>query len=183
MVIAFFIQAVGIGFGYVFLDGEDGSRLDSYVEGNEVLKGMKTNEANAAALSELSSFVAANSEEYREKELILYGNIPGLSYYLHMAPAVYTTWADLDTNSADRLADELAELTREMSGKKTSRPLVILSTDIMAEEGVAEKEKSDPQEGDGQLTSWERKYAAVLDFMEENEYTQAFANGQFVVYE
>lgn len=183
MVIAFFIQAVGIGFGYVFLDGEDGSRLDSYVEGNEVLKGMKTNEANAAALSELSSFIAANSEEYREKELILYGNIPGLSYYLHMAPAVYTTWADLDTNSADRLAEELAELTREMSEKKTSRPLVILSTDILAEGIAVDRKASEYQENVGQMTAREQKYAAILDFMEENEYTLVFANGRFVVCE
>lgn len=183
MVLAFFVQAVGIGCGYVFLDGEDGSSRDSYVAGNEVLKGMKTNEANAAALSELSSFITANDEAYGDKRVILYGNIPGLAYYLHMAPAVYTTWADLDTNSADRLANELTELTREMSEKKTSRPLVILSTGIMAEGILAEQETSDPQEGAGQLTAWKQKYESVLRFMEENEYQQVFANGRFVVYE
>lgn len=182
MVLAFFIQAVGIGCGYIFLDGEDGSSRDSYVEGNEVLKGMKTNEANAAALGELSSFIAANDEIYEDKRVILYGNIPGLSYYLHMAPAVYTTWADLDTNSADRLANELTELTQEMNEKKESRPLVILSTEIMAEGSFVEPEATAPDAA-GQLTAWEQKYASVLHFMEENEYQQVFANGRFVVYE
>ena len=84
--IAFFIQAVGVGCFYVFLDGEMGEARKSVVEGNEVLAGMHTNETNARILTEITGFMAENTQ-YEQKKLILYGNIQGLAYYLDKAPA------------------------------------------------------------------------------------------------
>lgn len=180
MVLAFVIQAVGIGFGYVFWDGEDGSRLDTTVAENEILKGMKTNRENAETLSGLQAFLAEQGSRYDEKKVILYGNIPGIAYYMDLPPAVYTTWADLDSNSTDRLVQELKELTQTMT--KENRPLVIMSTDIMAEGILAAKGGTDETSG-SQMTAWEQKYNAILTFMEENEYVLVFANEKYVVYE
>ena len=175
MVVAFLIQAVGIGCNYVFLDGEDGHKRDTTVEGSRILRGMKTNAANAGTLEELNTFMLENNTEYRNKKVILYGNIPGLSYYLHKAPAVYTSWADLDTNSYERLAEDLNTLNQTMT--EENRPLVIFSEEIMAqvldlqENGMA---------GEGSV--WEQKLKAILDFMTVNEYRKAFENEKYAVF-
>lgn len=175
MVVAFLIQAVGIGCNYVFLDGEDGHKRDTTVEGSRILRGMKTNAGNAGTLEELNTFMLENNTEYRNKKLILYGNIPGLSYYLHKAPAVYTSWADLDTNSYERLAEDLNTLNQTMT--EENRPLVIFSEEIMAQ--VLDLQENG-MTGDGSV--WEQKLKAILDFMTENEYRKAFENEKYAVF-
>lgn len=175
MVIAFLIQAVGIGCNYVFLDGEDGHKRDTTVEGSRILRGMKTNAGNAGTLEELNTFMLENNTEYRNKKVILYGNIPGLSYYLHKAPAVYTSWADLDTNSYERLAEDLNTLNQTMT--EENRPLVIFSEEIMAQ--VLDLQENGVT-GEGSV--WEQKLKAVLDFMTENEYRKAFENEKYAVF-
>ena len=175
MVVAFLIQAVGIGCNYVFLDGEDGHKRDTTVEGSRILRGMKTNAANAGTLEELNTFMLENNTEYRNKKVILYGNIPGLSYYLHKAPAVYTSWADLDTNSYERLAEDLNTLNQTMT--EENRPLVIFSEEIMAQ--VLDLQENG-MTGEGSV--WEQKLKAILDFMTENEYRKAFENEKYAVF-
>lgn len=164
MALAFFVQSVGLGCFYVFLDGETGQKRDSKIINNRVLAGMYTTERNAEALSGLSGFMEEKGEAYAGKELILYGNIPGLSYYLSRPSAIFTSWPDLDTNSAKQLSAELEELTETLKGKEEEqaiRPLVILGAD------AAEGEKLD----------------AVYRFIYENGYEQAFCNEAYVVYE
>ena len=165
MVLAFLVQSIGLLFCYVFLDGETGEKRDSKVTDNQVLAGMYTNSANADALSALSRFMEERESEYAGKELILYGNIPGLSYYLDRESAVFTSWPDLDTNSFTRLNKSLEDINEWMhakgAGVESDRPLVILGTN------ASEGEKLD----------------AILAFMSENNYEQAFENDAFVVYE
>ena len=175
MVVAFLIQAVGIGCNYVFLDGEDGHKRDTTVEGSRILRGMKTNAGNAGTLEELNTFMLENNTEYRNKKVILYGNIPGLSYYLHKAPAVYTSWPDLDTNSYERLAEDLNTLNQTMT--EENRPLVIFSEEIMAQ--VLDLQENG-MTGDGSV--WEQKLKAILDFMTVNEYQMVFENEKYAVF-
>lgn len=118
----FFIQTVGIGCFYVFRDGEMGEERIYKVTENHVLKGMYTSELNSETLEEISIFMTENSAQYAGKELILYGNIPGISYYLDKPPAIDTTWADLNTYPVSRLTQELEEIS--------ARPLVILTPQI-----------------------------------------------------
>lgn len=175
MVIAFLIQAVGIGCNYVFLDGEDGRKRDTTVEGSRILHGMKTNAENAETLEELNTFMIENNTEYQNKKVILYGNIPGVSYYLHKAPAIYTSWADLDTNSYDRLAEDLDTLNQSMT--EADRPLVIFQEEIMAQ--VLDLQSSGTE---GEKSVWEQKLMVILDFMTANEYRMVFGNEKYVVF-
>ncbi len=182
ILLAFFVQAVGIGFGYVFLDGESGQERSYKVAGNPVLRGMYTNEMNAETLDEISVFMMENKAEYQGKELILYGNIPGLAYYLDMAPAIYTTWADLNTNSLERLREELTALSDVDGAEGMESPLVIVppglaayfsgDADVMAFWGT-----------DAEACDRDEKLLAIWDFIRENGYTEVFANEAFVVYD
>ncbi len=179
---AFLVQAAGIGAGYVFLDGESGEKRVYKVEANPVLYGMYTGEMNAETLEEISYFMLEHKQEYQDKKLILYGNIPGLSYYLDKAPAIDTAWADLDTYPLERLKEELSQVAGLLAGQKLSRPLVILTPPLAAW-----------LSGDPRAIQWwgadamnleaDEKLGAIREFMEKHSYAQVFANEAFVIYE
>lgn len=174
VVLMFLVQSLGLGFCYVFRDGENGDPRNIRVINNSAASGMYTSALNAETLDEISLFMLENQTEYADRGLILYGNIPGLSYYLAKPSAIFTTWPDLDTNSFDRLLGDLEKITEELhKGEKTEtgsvgRPIVILSAalDVAGEEGIQD-----------------RKLQAILSFMEENGYEQVFENEAYVLYE
>lgn len=181
ILIAFFVQAFGLGCQYVFLDGEMGEERIYKVAENQVLQGMYTSEMNAETLEEISIFMTENSAEYADKKLILYGNIPGLAYYLDKPPAVYTTWADLDTSSLSQLEEELDQISVSANNGE-ERPLVILTPQLAAY-----------LSGDADAIAWwgidaedyarDAKLKAIQEFMEIGAYSQVFANEAFVIYE
>ncbi|NBJ91271.1 hypothetical protein [Parablautia muri] len=179
---AFFVQAIGIGSFYVFLDGETGQERNYKVAGNSVLKGMYTNEMNAETLEEISAFMTENRSEYEGKKLILYGNIPGLAYYLDMAPAIYTTWADLNTSSLSQLQEELTEMSYLNEAVGEDRPLVILTPKLSAY--LAGNQEAMAFWGtDVEACDGDEKLKAIWNFMEGNHYVETFSNEAFTVYE
>ncbi len=182
MVLAFLMQSIGLGCFYVFKDGENGEKRDVKVAGNEVLAGMYTVAMNAETLEELSNFMAEHGGEYEEKELILYGNIPGLCYYLDKAPAIFTSWPDLATNSLERLTESLNQLDGQMAEKGAEKPLVIVTAAYGAylEQNKAAMEQ---YKVDAQTLDEDEKLQEIRAFMIENEYSQAFCNEAFVLYE
>ncbi len=181
ILIAFFIQALGIGFGYVFADGEMGEPRIFHVAENPVLEGMRTNEMTAEVLEEITVFMLENSSEYGRKDLILYGNIPGLAYYLNMPPAIDTTWADLDSYPLERLMEELERISKSRGSDKKERPLVVLTPQIDA--FLAGNEQAMEFWGtDRAAYGQDKKLEMINRFLAENAYEQVFSNEAFVVY-
>ena len=181
IVIAFLVQTLGIGLGYVFLDGETGEPRSFRVAGNNVLEGMLTTDMNAEVLEEITAYITENSSEYGQKELILYGNIPGLSYYLDMPPAIYTTWADLDSNPYERLLEELLEIGRRVGDNREERPLVVITPQLDAFL-AGNEEAMDFWGTDRAECEKDQKLNAVGNFLSENSYEQVFANEAFIIY-
>lgn len=181
VLIAFLIQSIGLGIGYVFKDGEDGQLRNMKVLNNTVLQGMYTTALNAETLDELSIFMTEHETEYAGKELVLYGDICGLSYYLDRAPAIFSSWPDLDTNSLERLQSDLDEVNGLIS-EKGQRPLVIITPQIDAfyrqDEQAMEWWSTDKK-----AYTEDKKLSAIMAFMDGNNYIPVFANEAFVVYE
>lgn len=161
VLIAFFIQAVGIGFGYIFLDGEDGSKLDTVVTNNTVLKGSKTTIDNAYALSEISEYFLVNDLS-KDRSLILYGDIPGLSYYLDMPSALNTSWSDLGSNPVENMQQAIDKID---AGNVNERPIVIISRALY------------------EMPDNSIKFDLINKYIENNDYKTTFMNDRFVVYE
>lgn len=161
VLIAFFIQALGVGVGYIFLDGEDGTELDSKVTDNSVLAGTFTTSANAKALSEISKYFETNGLT-DGRSLILYGNIPGLGYVLNMPSALNTSWSDLDSNPVEKMQESIRSLD---AGNPATRPVVILSREIY------------------ELPDNSIKLNLVNQYIENNNYSETFINERFVVFE
>jgi len=163
IVCMFIIMSLGVGSFYVFRDGEDGKARQTPVSGNEILRGMRTNAENAANLAEITAFLQA-SPQYDGHELILYGNIPGLSYCLNRPSAISVTWPDLDSYGAARFEEELAALSAQIEVKGHPAPLLILNTTIPERPSVQEK------------------LVLLEAFMEGLDYGAVFENQAFVLY-
>lgn len=159
------VQSLGIGSLYTFNDGENGIPRDTPITGNKVARGMYTTRENAANLEEISAFVEYNNDwqQQSERRLILYGNIPALSYYLDLNTAISSSWPDLDSSSAELLAEELKGLDRQLKDGG-DRPLVIINAKLSGAQQNSTKKH-------------------LLDgFMADNGYREVFRNEQFVAW-
>ena len=136
------------------------------------------------------AYVAGRGTEYEGKKLVLYGNIPGLSYYLDKPSAVYTTWPDLDSNSLAKLEEDLDRISLEIGeggksqGSSADRPLVILTPQLAAYFS-GDQEAMAYWGTDEKACGEDPKLTAIMEFMTKNHYEQAFvfANDAFVMYE
>ena len=121
-----FFQGVLFGATFVFRDGVGGEKRDSQVADNEVLAGMWTNSENASKLNGLNRFLIEN--ELKNKNVILFDNVPAIGFYMDLEPVLSTTWPDLDSFTADKLSTELETVGKNMD--LNDKPVVISGTII-----------------------------------------------------
>ena len=84
-------------------------------------------------------------------EILIYGDLPGLSYYLQLPPAISSTWPNLESYPAAEFTAQLEKLKAE-----NRKPFVVVAH---CEEQNEEKEK------------------ALTAFLEELNYSQTMASG------
>lgn len=177
MLAVFTLTAVmqGLLFGAVFTfrDGMSGQKRDTKIENNAVLKGIVTNAELAEAVEGLTAYV--EEAGLGGKELILYGDVPGVSYILDMPSAISTTWPDLRSYGYDLLAEDMEKLERS----DDITPVIILGTDIdkymqgdteQLAETVVSAYKENP------------KWRLVETYMKEKGYERSYVNSRFALY-
>lgn len=160
--IAFFIQAMGVGMMYIFVEGENGESVTAAVSDNDILTGMRTTSDNARSLSEISKYMKDNEASFGDRELILYGNIPGLSYILDRPSAISTTWPDLDSYPAETMLGEMYGIDATI---KETRPIVILNRALY------------------EFPDNSIKLNLVTSLVENYDYEMTFDNDAFVIFE
>lgn len=155
-------QSILYGLGFVFHDalpaGEERAVL--CLQGTHRADGLYTTRERKEQLEALDGFLTSN--RLLGEPVILYGDIPALAYLYDMEPALFTTWADLDSNALGRIQEELDGLCDE-------RPLVILGMESIG---------SIDDVGSPRY----QKLMAVRAFMEENGYQEIYGQGAFAVY-
>ena len=167
-VFAVFVQSVLFGSCFVFRDGTDGAKRDCKVENNDVLAGMRTTKQNAVNLQGLNDYLAEN--ELIGEEVLLYGNVPSVSFYFGMKQVISTTWPDLDSFSYEKFEAEMDSII------KNDLPMVI--TDTATRDNLlayAEQEQIS--------SNWEKKMKKLHSFLIGNNYVESYSNDGFVVYE
>lgn len=160
------VQSILFGACFDFHDGgvqTDVARLE--LKCSQSADGLMTTYEKKAELEELDTFVYEN--ELNKKQVILYGDIPALSYLFDMEPAIFTTWADLDSKSIDILNTELEEISAESAIQEL--PVVIF--------GRSSVERLAKEEG----LSYQ-KLELLQNFLQENGYEQVFCNASYIVY-
>lgn len=171
LVVFILVQSVGFHLTFSFQDGRNGEARDTLLTMPDKASGIYTNQDNAAWLTELAEY--AQQAQLTGREVILYGEIPGLGYLLDMPPALSTFWPDLDSY-------RMVEYERDME-QLASPPAVIVSSSIAAylnedADGMnwfgVEKEKLDQDE----------KLQILGEYMKAHSYQEAFGNARYVVY-
>lgn len=160
------IQSVLFGIGFVFHDvpqkGEGYAQVQ--ITGSQSTKGLYATVDKAEELNKLGGYLTQN--DLSGKEVILYGDIPAISYIYDLKPAIYSTWVDLASNSFDTLKNELTS-TRV----KESKPLVIMST-LAATRMQQETERK-----------VDKKLDEIYQFITNLEYKSTYISEQFYIYE
>lgn len=168
------MQCLLFGAVFIFRDGMDGSKRDTKIERNAVLRGMVTNAALAEAIEGLTEYV--EMEGLSDKNVISYGGIPGVSYQLDMQPALSTSWPDLLSYNYDVMAEDM-ETVRECASKG-ERPLIILGN---GPERLIRGEKLDEKEMNYYMLN--EKWQMLYEYMLEQGYERTYENGMFFVYQ
>lgn len=160
------VQSILFGIRFVFHD-ETESMTDYTkvtITGSVSTKGLYTTVDKSTELDLLGGYLTEN--DLLQKEVILYGDIPSISYIFDLQPAVYTTWADLDSNPLKQLEEELA--SKDLRQKK---PLVIISA-----EAAGRMEEKAEREAD-------RKLNAIYHYLTEMGYENTYVSAEYCVYE
>lgn len=166
------VQALPFGRSFVYEEASGASDASCLITDIPVLSGMHTEQARAAQLLSLYQYLQENG--MTDRECVLYGNIPGLAYYMELQPAI-NIWSDLRSYSYAVMKEDLDRLTRECSSGE-ELPLVILEAQWA---GYLE----DPADA---ADYWDptavEKLGLIGNFMEDFSYQKVYDNGTFIVF-
>lgn len=150
------VQSIGFGWTFVFWDGTFAEKRDTKVENNDILKGMYTTKSNAKALEEIVDFW--ENEKLSGTSVILYGDVPGLSYILDAPSAITSTWANLESYNMTFWERDFAAVEQKID---SDRPVVITGNAYVPIDDKAER---------------------LQVFMEKHQYEQIFQNEKVTIY-
>lgn len=177
-----FLQSTLFGWYYVFSEGDGGENLHTNIENSDILKGMLTSPDRAEAISTIVAYV--NDNDLKGREVILYGQIPAMSYYLEM-PFAITAWPDLRSYNYEIMERDLADLEEQIALGERELPVILLEIrrgsyllegeDALAKMGVSEKDIN-------QITA-DEKLQLLDSFIEKYGYRKTFENTKFIMFQ
>ncbi len=172
------VQSIGFHMQFVFQDGIWGEKRDTLITTPAKAAGVYTNQDNGELLEELAVYVEGAG--LSGKEVILYGEIPGLGYLLDMPPALSTFWPDLDSYRMAEFERDIAAVERRVEAGGEA-PVIILASSAAAylsEDADAMNWFGVDQEKLGA----DEKLKQIGAFMQEFGYVEKFGNARYVVY-
>ena len=174
------VQSIGFAFGYVFSESDGGENLHTKIENNDILRGMKTSPDRAEVLGSLSEYV--NTHKLAGQEIILYGQIPSLSYYLKM-PFAITSWPDLPSYNYDVMEEDLKALDGDIREKGRAVPVLLLEIKYgrFLEGGVEALQDLGVDKSVVEAVAQDDKFRLLMDWADQYSYEVVFENSKFVM--
>ncbi len=160
MCVMLLFQSVLFGYTFTFRDAGNAMGIDTTIQGNRVLKGMRTTSERARQIEELTTYVYENN--LCGSDVLSYGEIPFVVYAFEMRSALSSSWADLDT------VLNKAGMQAEMESME-EKPVVIIAADRY--EDLLNRPETDNE-----------KALLIAEYLQENSYEETFRNDKFVVY-
>lgn len=179
--VLFLFQSIGFGTTFVFVESHGAKNTDTKVENNVILKGIRMSGERAEWMESISAYVTQNG--LTGKEVILYGEIPSLSFYLDM-PSAFNPWSDLDSYQASVMEKAFVELNEEIAAGKEA-PVVILEEKyaLFLADGAQGLTAAGYTEEEAAAVAGDPKFAMIRTFMEQYGYAETFSNTKFALYE
>lgn len=178
----FFVQVGLFGRSFVFAEGTGIQDTSAQVTNNETLRGVWMSEERARWMQEISEYV--NTGGLAGNDVLIYGQIPALSYYLQM-PAAFNPWPDLDSYQIGQLEQDMLNMQERMNADTAYRPVVLLEKKyaVYLEAGESALEDLQPTDKERSLIVDNPKLLLIGRFMEDYGYEKTFENEKFVIYE
>ncbi|MBE5867399.1 MAG: hypothetical protein E7293_00345 [Lachnospiraceae bacterium] len=179
--LVFLFQSIGFGTGFVFVEAAGAKNIDTKVENNDILEGIWMSADRAEWMTQISAYVS--EQGLKGKEMIPYGELPALTYYLQMPPA-FNSWSDLRSYGVEAMEEDLEELRSEIAEGK-EKPVVIVENTYMVWENSGRAGLVEMGLPEHKVTQVETdvKWELLKSFMEEYSYRQTFGNEKFTVFE
>lgn len=174
------LQGTMFGWTYVFSESDGGENLHTKIENNDILKGMRTSPDRAQVFAEISEYVS--KEGLKGQEVILYGQIPAMSYYLEM-PFAISSWPDLPSYNYSVMEADLKEVRSRIETGQAA-PVILVEKvpgTYLAEgrEGLAALGSADSV---ADALETDKKLALLKQMIEKYGYTVTFSNDKFVLF-
>ena len=175
----FVFQSVGFGMGFVFVEAAGAKNVDTKAENNDILKGIYMSAERAEWLDGISVYV--KEEGLTGREVILYGQIPSLSFYLEM-PAAFNPWSDLTSYGESVMAQALNEIGQEAAGEEL--PVIILDRKffLYRQGGEAALVQAGYAASEIEKVKADAKQELLWKYMEKWEYEETYSDSKFVLY-
>ena len=179
----FLFQSILFGTGFVFAEATGVRDVTATVDNNEILRGVRMSPERAEWMTGISAYVKDHS--LQEREVLLYGRIPAMSYYLGMAPA-FNSWSDLDSYAYAVMEADMEKLAGEIENGDRERPVVLLNREyylyMIGGEQRLQEEKVDQSRVD-KILETDAKNQLVKGFIEGFNYDLTYEDGKFALLE
>ncbi len=183
----FLFQSTVFGVCFVFVEATGAQDITTVIDNNEVLAGVKMSPERALWMSGISEYV--NEKGLRGREVILFGQVPALSYYLQM-PSAFNAWSDLRSYSYEKMEQDMEELSDDVESGDAICPVIILEREYTREyeayleggEGLLQEMGVDAKRIEW-ITGTEGKYMLLKTFIEKFNYDSTYENEKFLLYE
>lgn len=175
------VQGTLFGIGYVFSEGDGGENLHTAIPDNTVLKGMLTSPDRAEAIGTLSAYV--QQQGLTGREVILYGQIPAMSYYLQM-PFAITAWPDLRSYNYEVMVSDLERLSEEIADGRKQIPVLLLEKrqGSYLTGGTQALEALGLSEYQAEEVAGDRKLLLLAEWSQNYGYELCFENEKFLLF-
>ena len=179
----FLFQSILFGTGFVFAEATGVQDVTATVDNNEILRGVRMSPERAEWMTGLSAYVEEHG--LQDREVLLYGRIPAMSYYLGMAPA-FNSWSDLDSYVYAVMKADLEKLAGEIENGDRERPVMLLNREyylyMIGGEQRLQEEQLDRSRVDKILEA-EAKNQLIIGFVERFNYDLTYEDRKFVLLE
>lgn len=173
------VQSIGFHFGFVFQDGVQGESRTMRVTSPDKASNVYTGQDNGEMLQELAEY--AEAEGLAGREVILYGELPGLGYLLDMPSALSTFWPDLDSYRMVEYRRDMALIEAKIKQDGAGAPVVILASPVAAY--LSEDADAMNWFGvDQEALDGDEKLQMLDLFMKRYGYQEQFCNARYAVY-
>jgi hypothetical protein len=160
-------QTAFFGLSFVFNEGYAGEKRDANIENSVIMNGMTTTLEKSQDIQELQNYL----QEYElfGQNVLLHGNIPGISYLFEMPSVISNPWSDLPSFPTALFSKEMQEIKEGT--------LVIVSKslgDWLIDKPIENQELK-------QSYQTNQKKIILKQFIEERNYVPIFENTGFMV--
>ncbi len=167
LIAMFLIHGVCFGAVFVFAEATGVQDISATMSEHPVLAGVKMSPERAEWIRELTAHIQEN--DLQDREVILYGDIPSISFYLQM-PSAFNPWSDLPSYNISAMEQAMQKLCGEIDVKGKERPVVIAENTYALSEETGENRADD-------------KWLLISQFMKQYGYEKSFSNEKFTVWQ